>query len=84
MDIRVKLNPIDQRLATLKKHIEPTVLYINIKGKGVDRYGVSVFVAAHRYLKINPLPPIRLFFSTSAKTSIKFPRIRDMHKNLML
>ena len=56
----------------------------NIKGKGVDRYGASVFVAAHRYLKINPLPPIRLFFSISAKISIKFPRIRDMHKNLML
>lgn len=33
MDIRVKLNPIDQRLATLKKHIEPTVLYMKYKRK---------------------------------------------------
>ena len=52
MDIRVKLNPIDQRLATLKKHIEQADTYLKYKGKKplTDTEQI-LFTAAHDYLK---------------------------------
>lgn len=52
MDIRDKLKPIERRLATLKKHIEQTDIYMRYKGKkALPDSEQILFTAAHSYLK---------------------------------
>lgn len=52
MDIRDKLKPIERRLATLKKHIEQTDIYMRYKGKKALPDSEQIrFTAAHSYLK---------------------------------
>lgn len=52
MDIRDKLKPIERRLATLKKHIEQTDIYMRYKSKkALPDSEQILFTAAHSYLK---------------------------------
>jgi len=52
LDIQGKLKPVEQRLATLKKHLEQADIYFKYKGKKPPTEAEQIlFTAARDYLK---------------------------------